>query len=48
MPWNWTLPDWPDFRYDGSVLEPIEQKFLLPSGEIVGAVLNLGCVQTNR
>ena len=38
MPWNWTLPDWPDFRYDPSFLEPFEQKFLLSSGEIIGAV----------
>lgn len=38
MPWNWTLPNWPDFRYDASVLEPFEQKFLLSSGEILGAV----------
>lgn len=38
MAWNWTLPDWPDFRYDASALEPFEQKFLLSSGEIFGAV----------
>ena len=38
MPWNWTLPDWPDFRYDATVLEQFERKFLLSSGEIVGAV----------
>jgi len=38
MPWNWTLPDWPSFRYDASVLEPFEQKFLLASGQIIGAV----------
>jgi Fic family protein len=38
MAWNWTLPDWPDFRYDASALEPFEQKFLLSSGEILGAV----------
>ena len=38
MAWNWTLPDWPDFRYDISALEPFEQKFLLSSGEILGAV----------
>ena len=30
MRWNWTQPDWPDFRY--------ERKFLLSSGEILGAV----------
>jgi Fic family protein len=38
MRWHWTLPDWPDFRYDASVLEPFEQTFLLASGEILGAV----------
>ncbi|AUH67007.1 Fic family protein [Paracoccus zhejiangensis] len=38
MAWNWALPDWPDFRYDTSALEPFEQKFLLSSGEILGAV----------
>ena len=38
MAWNWTLPDWPDFRYDASALESFEQKFLLSSGEILGAV----------
>lgn len=38
MAWNWTLPDWPDFRYDASALEPFEQTFLLSSGEILGAV----------
>ncbi|APO88446.1 Fic family protein [Marivivens sp. JLT3646] len=37
MAWNWTLPDWPDFRYDASALEPFEQTFLLSSGEILGA-----------
>jgi hypothetical protein len=31
------LPDWPDFRYDVSAPEPFEQKFLLSSGEILGA-----------
>ena len=38
MAWNWTLPDWPDFTYDASALEPFEQMFLLSSGEILGAV----------
>lgn len=38
MAWNWTLPDWPDFLYDASALEPFEQTFLLSSGEILGAV----------
>ena len=38
MAWNWTLPDWPEFRYNASALEPFEQTFLLSSGEILGAV----------
>lgn len=38
MVWSWTRPDWPDFRYDASALEPFERKFLLSSGEILGAV----------
>ena len=38
MPWNWTQPDWPEFRYDASALAPLEQQFLLSSGEVLGAV----------
>lgn len=38
MPWNWTDPDWPNFRYDPAALDVHEQKFLLSSGEILGAV----------
>ncbi len=36
--WNWQNPDWPTFRYDAARLEPYEQKFLLSSGEVLGAV----------
>ncbi|MTE01022.1 DUF4172 domain-containing protein [Paracoccus sp. YIM 132242] len=38
MPWNWTSPRWPDFAYDAAAMEPLERRFLLASGEIVGAV----------
>jgi len=38
MAWNWQLPNWPDFRYDATALAPLEQRFLLSSGEILGAV----------
>lgn len=38
MVWNWQIPDWPDFQYDASALAPLEQRFLLSSGEILGAV----------
>lgn len=38
MAWNWQIPGWPNFRYDAAVLAPFEQRFLLSSGEILGAV----------
>lgn len=38
MAWNWQLPGWPGFRYDAAVLAPLEQRFLLSSGEVLGAV----------
>lgn len=38
MVWNWQIPDWPGFRYDAATLAPFEQRFLLSSGEILGAV----------
>jgi len=41
MPWNWTQPDWPNFRYDASALQSLEQQFLLSSGEVIGAVRHI-------
>lgn len=38
MVWNWQIPGWPEFRYDAAALAPLEQRFLLSSGEILGAV----------
>jgi len=38
MAWNWQIPGWPGFRYDTGALAPLEQRFLLSSGEILGAV----------
>lgn len=38
MAWNWQIPGWPDFRYDTETLASFEQRFLLSSGEILGAV----------
>lgn len=38
MRWNWTHPGWPDFRYDSAAVAPSERRFLLSSGEILGAV----------
>jgi len=42
MPWNWKRPDWPEFTHDASALEPLEQQFLIGSGEFVGAFRHIG------
>src|SRR5882672_8599799 len=39
---NWEQPDWPDFTYDSAALAPLEKKFLLQSGEFVGACKHIG------
>ncbi len=41
MPWSWTSPDWPDFRYYAALLAQMEQMFLLSSDEIIGAVYHV-------
>ncbi|MDP2084708.1 MAG: DUF4172 domain-containing protein [Gemmobacter sp.] len=38
MRWNRTQHDWPNFRYDSVAVEPLERRFLLSSGEILGAI----------
>ena len=38
MAWNWQISGWPEFRYDAAALAPFEQRFLLSSGKILGAV----------
>jgi Fic family protein len=42
MTWNWQRPDWPDFTYDSGALAPLERRFLLRSGEFVGASRHIG------
>jgi Fic family protein len=42
MSWNWEKPDWPNFTYDSTALEPLEKRFLLQSGEFVGAFKHIG------
>lgn len=42
MIWNWQHPDWPNFAYDSTVLEPLEQHFLRRSGEFIGAFRHVG------
>jgi Fic family protein len=42
MPWNWKRPDWPEFTHDANALDPLEQQFLIGSGELVGAFRHIG------
>jgi Fic family protein len=42
MNWNWQQPDWPDFVYDAGALADRERRFLLQSGEFLGAVRHVG------
>src|ERR1700748_3121440 len=42
MPWNWQQPDWPHFAYDEGELEPVVHRFLLRSGEFIGAFKHIG------
>ena len=48
MTWNWEIPGWPEFRYDVSVIETFEQRFLLISGEILGAVHHVGTSERDQ
>ena len=42
MRWNWEKPDWPNFAYDSTALEPLEKRFLRQSGEFIGAFKHIG------
>ncbi|MBY4611002.1 Fic family protein [Rhizobium sp. 9T] len=42
MKWNWTHGDWPQFQYDAALLEQFENRFLLASGEVIGAIRHVG------
>ena len=48
MSWNWEKPDWPNFAYDSTALEPLEKRFLLQSGEFIGAHAYFAKLLTSR
>lgn len=48
MAWNWQVPGWPDFRYDEASLAPLEQRFLMSSGEVLGAVQHVNATERDR
>ena len=41
IPWNWQLPDWPDFCFDADRIRASEERFLKGSGVVVGALHHL-------
>jgi Fic family protein len=47
MKWNWTQEGWPHFIYDHAPLEPLESRFLLSSGEVIGAVRHVSDEERN-
>jgi len=38
MTWNWKQQGWPQFIYDEAQLKTLEGRFLLTSGEVIGAI----------
>jgi Fic family protein len=42
MKWNWELPGWPNFEYDGSAFVALESQFLTSSGVLLGSYKHLG------
>lgn len=41
MPWNWELPDWPQFKYDRHQLSQNERLFLLGGGSTHAFLKNI-------
>lgn len=48
MKWNWRLPEWPEFTYDSAALRTVESRFLLDSGKLLGALVELAEEDTAR
>jgi Fic family protein len=48
MAWNWQMSGWPDFRYNDTELAPLEQRFLLSSGEVLGAVQHVNSAERDQ
>ena len=41
MEWNWTKAGWPHFTYDAAALDALERRFLVASGEVIGAIRHI-------
>ena len=42
MMWNWEQPEWANFVYDSKALDPLEKRFLVQSGQFIGAYKHIG------
>ncbi|HEX2583024.1 MAG TPA: DUF4172 domain-containing protein [Chlamydiales bacterium] len=48
MPWNWELPDWPNFVYDLDRISPQERQFLLAVGSSFAYLKTIETEEYNR
>jgi Fic family protein len=48
MLWNWQRPDWPNFRWNASLVEKAEARFLHGAGVLVGATRHLDGPERNQ
>src|SRR5580692_10287615 len=48
MKWNWQQPDWPEFRWDSSVLAKAEAMFLRGTGLLAGVSIHLDKAESDR
>ena len=47
-PWNWQLPDWPEFSFDPDAMKNLEAEFLRQAGAVGGAFLHFGSFEKER
>lgn len=48
MPWNWELPDWPQFTYDSTQISQKERQFLLGMGNAFAYLKNIDKQEYNQ
>lgn len=48
MPWNWELPDWPNFYYDPISIVELEKQFLLNMGSAIACLKTIDKQEANR
>jgi Fic family protein len=48
MPWNWELPEWPNFHYKSELLAQKERQFLLRAGSTFAYLKNINEQEYNK